>query len=312
MKLRARSSAGVKNVAEKLDININNISDLYEDLKAKFGLETVSVRCGFPLKPLEGHLTTLLVETGLKDGDVLVIEGSSACTATAAGPNNANGTATAAKPNNANSTATAAIDLPGCVVVREMADDNSCLFRSIAYLFLNDSDRCSELRKVIADEILKNQLIYSSAILGKDPKSYCEWILRSNSWGGAIELAIFSDYFNTCIISLDISSGRLDRFGEGKYSSAAFVLYSGIHYDSIVVSPTKCADEFDMKIFSQHDIQKVEDQVVLIGRQWKNERRFTDLGSFTIKCGICSQGLKGQKDAQNHALSTGHKSFVEY
>lgn len=305
MKLRARTKQGAINVGEKLDSNKNTISDLYEDLKSVLGFKSVSlVKYGFPLKPLQGDCSTLLKETGLKDGDVLVVEGLLSSTAPAAGPDN--------NPKIDNNTMQTNC---GHVLVRKMLDDNSCLFRSIAYLFLKNSDRANELRKVVADEILKSQLIYNEAILGKDPKSYCDWILKLNSWGGAIELAIFSDYFQTCIISLDVSSGRLDKFGETKYPSAAFVLYSGIHYDAIVVSPNNSrnsSDEFDISIFSHDKIQLVEEKVILLGHEWKKQRRYTDLGSFTIKCGICSVGLKGQKEAQEHAISTGHKSFVQY
>jgi ubiquitin thioesterase OTU1 len=41
-------------------------------------------------------------------------------------------------------------------------------------------------------------------------------------------------------------------------------------------------------------------------------RKFTDLANFTLKCGICKKGLVGQKDAQAHAIETGHAQFTEY
>jgi ubiquitin thioesterase OTU1 len=78
---------------------------------------------------------------------------------------------------------------------------------------------------VVSDAIIENPVTYNSAILGKDPFEYCEWIRRDNSWGGGIELAVFADYFQVEITSVDISTGRMDRFGQDKYSTRAFVMY---------------------------------------------------------------------------------------
>lgn len=55
---------------------------------------------------------------------------------------------------------------------------------------------------------------YSTVILGKPPSEYSHWIMKKESWGGAIELAIFSELFKIEIISVDVSTGRLDRFGK--------------------------------------------------------------------------------------------------
>lgn len=49
--------------------------------------------------------------------------------------------------------------------------------------------------KVVADAITANPFEYNEAILGRSPEAYANWILQKNSWGGAIELAIFSNHF---------------------------------------------------------------------------------------------------------------------
>jgi ubiquitin thioesterase OTU1 len=36
------------------------------------------------------------------------------------------------------------------------------------------------------------------------------------------------------------------------------------------------------------------------------------MANFTLKCEICKLGLKGQKEAQLHAMNSGHSSFSEY
>ena len=41
-------------------------------------------------------------------------------------------------------------------------------------------------------------------------------------------------------------------------------------------------------------------------------RQFTDTHNFTLRCGICQIGVKGEKEAQEHAKQTGHTNFAEY
>lgn len=70
---------------------------------------------------------------------------------------------------------------------------------------------------------------------------YIRTILKPSTWGGAIELAIFSKHFQTEIDSFDVLSGRADKFGEGQYDSRCVLVYSGIrkrHTYSLVFSET--------------------------------------------------------------------------
>ena len=41
-------------------------------------------------------------------------------------------------------------------------------------------------------------------------------------------------------------------------------------------------------------------------------RAFTDTGKFSIRCLVCQLGLLGEKEAVEHAKSTGHTNFSEY
>jgi ubiquitin thioesterase OTU1 len=41
-------------------------------------------------------------------------------------------------------------------------------------------------------------------------------------------------------------------------------------------------------------------------------RQFTDIANFTLRCGVCQIGLKGEKEAVEHAKATGHQNFSEY
>ncbi|KAI8923038.1 hypothetical protein BC831DRAFT_404227 [Entophlyctis helioformis] len=203
----------------------------------------------------------------------------------------------------------------GVLVVREMKDDNSCLFRSIGYVLERNPETASKLRKVVSDAILSDPFNYSAAILGRDPLEYTKWIQQPNSWGGAIELAIFSAHYAvgrscrcTCLLAgLDADAG------EGAFDKRVFLMYSGIHYDAIALTPADGAPEdFDQTTFSGHEAETASQAALKLAEMWRKQRKFTDLANFTLRCAVCKQGLTGQKEAQAHAKSTGHASFTEY
>jgi hypothetical protein len=39
-------------------------------------------------------------------------------------------------------------------------------------------------------------------------------------------------------------------------------------------------------------------------------RQFTDTANFTLRCGVCQIGIKGEKEAVEHAKATGHQNFA--
>lgn len=202
--------------------------------------------------------------------------------------------------------------MDGVLVVREMKDDNSCLFRSIAYVLERNVDKHVALRSVVADYILDHPQEYPQVVLGREPIEYSSWIRNLNSWGGAIELSVFSEIYKTEIDSIDISTLRVDRFGQDRYDSRVVVLYSGIHYDVIALSPSfEAPKDFDVTCFSTLESQYL-DGALELARKLKKEHKYTDLANFTLKCGICFKGLKGQVEAQKHAMSTGHDKFTEF
>lgn len=46
--------------------------------------------------------------------------------------------------------------------------------------------------------------------------------------------------------------------------------------------------------------------------QFHEARQFTDTANFTLRCLVCQLGVKGEKEAMEHAKATGHQSFGEY
>lgn len=139
-------------------------------------------------------------------------------------------------------------------------------------------------------------------------EEYISAISKPQTWGGAIELSIFSNHFNTEISSFDVQSGRIDRFGEGKYQQRCILIYSGIHYDALSLSPSKGApDEFHTTVFPVHD-DSVLDAARKLVEGLKGRHYFTDTATFDLRCGVCGIGLKGEKGAREHAMSTGRES----
>ncbi|KAG0635252.1 hypothetical protein HOY80DRAFT_459417 [Tuber brumale] len=201
----------------------------------------------------------------------------------------------------------------GTMVLRVMEDDNSCLFSAISYVATGSLYSAAELRQLIATTIQENPDIYSEAVLEQKPDGYCEWIQMESSWGGGIELGIFANFFDLEICTIDVSTNEVIRFNEGK-ANRAIVVYSGIHYDTIVLSPAGSRTNDPSKdkgIFTSSDDEELEGALELC-RELKKRKYFTDTKSFSLKCNICKTGLKGQKAAVAHAKSTGHMDFGEY
>ncbi|KAK4556525.1 ubiquitin-specific protease otu1 [Recurvomyces mirabilis] len=208
--------------------------------------------------------------------------------------------------------------LEGVMILRVMPDDNSCMFRALSSAVLGSAlDGMTELRSIVAQTIQGNPELYTKGMLEKEPSDYCKWISREDSWGGGIELSILSQHFDIEIASINVQDVRIDRFNEGR-PTRCILVYSGIHYDVVAVTPFAGADpEFDRKVF---DVVRTGDEEmdggalgaarelckVLQGRHY-----FTDTHGFDVLCNQCGQSGKGQMWAVEHARTTGHTNFGE-
>lgn len=97
-----------------------------------------------------------------------------------------------------------------------------------------DLDVGSYLREVIAQHVSNDKETFNEAFLGKPNAEYCEWIRKSESWGGAIEVSILSSYYGVEIDVVDITNALINRFGEDmRYGMRVFLLFDGIHYDPL-------------------------------------------------------------------------------
>jgi hypothetical protein len=85
---------------------------------------------------------------------------------------------------------------------------------------------------------------------------------------------------------------RVDRFNEGR-PTRCLLCYSGIHYDTIVQSPSdpphmkaNLPPEFDKRIWDADDediVSKAQDLCKML----QERHYFTDTGGMPIKCEIC-------------------------
>lgn len=207
--------------------------------------------------------------------------------------------------------------MEGIIVRRVIPSDNSCLFNAVGYVMEHDKHKAPELRQVIAATVSSDPVKYNEAFLGKPNEEYSSWILDSEKWGGAIELSILSDYYGREIAAYDIQTTRCDLYGQDRnYSERVMLIYDGLHYDALAMSPFEGApEEFDQTIFavrSDRTIGPVEGLALNFVKEQHRHRKFTDTANFTLRCGVCQIGVKGQKEAVAHAQATGHTNFQEY
>ncbi|XP_024018617.1 ubiquitin thioesterase OTU1 isoform X2 [Morus notabilis] len=185
------------------------------------------------------------------------------------------------------------------------------------YVMDHDKQKAPELRQVIAATVASDPEKYSEAFLGKTNEEYCAWILNSEKWGGAIELSILAEHYGREIAAYDIQTARCYLYGqEMKYSERVMLIYDGLHYDALAMSPFEGApEEFDQTIFTvqtDRTVGPVEAITLNFVKEQQRKRRFTDTANFTLRCGVCQIGVKGQKEAVEHAQATGHVNFQEY
>lgn len=218
----------------------------------------------------------------------------------------------------ASGSASALVTLPdgSCVVRRKVDDDNSCLFSAVGYVMEGSRSHATKLRRVIADAVAADPFTYNDGFLGKSNAEYRKWILDPKKWGGAIELSIFARHFAREIAAYDIQTKRCDVYGQGEgYPERVMLIYDGLHYDALALAAFKDApEELDVTITEQASQQAagIARASAALTDEANKARQFTDTASFTLRCGTCKIGVKGEKDALEHAKTTGHANFSEY
>lgn len=101
------------------------------------------------------------------------------------------------------------------------------------------------------------------------------------------ELSIFSRHYCAEIASIDIETGRVDRFGEdSSYASRVILLYSGIHYDATSLAPTSGAPpDFHETLFPVGNLSIMAAAAKLAGKL-RDQKKFTNTATFSLKCEV--------------------------
>jgi ubiquitin thioesterase OTU1 len=194
-------------------------------------------------------------------------------------------------------------------IEREVIDaDNSCLFNAIGFLV----GRVDPMyyRKIIAETISSDPIMYSVDFLGKDPNEYISWILNLEKWGGEIEMSILSQRIGVQIAAIDIQTCNFFIYGQDSAngdSKRIYLLYDGIHYDAITLRGG--VSNADVTLQFQSSSTDVEEKVRKFAEGLKSQRKFVNLAGCSLQCNVCGAGLKGSAEAQEHAKATGHQNF---
>lgn len=297
-----------------------NAGTTIADLKTKISQVTqinplfLHILIGFPPKPLDlSQNNNCLSSTGISSGDTLIveekivpsIEDDAAFARRLQDEEDQEMSTTEQQQDNSSPFA------GGILLKKIVPADNSCLFTSIGYVLNGkvSTDCGSFMRKIIATQVAEDPVSYNDAVLGKPNAEYCEWIQRSESWGGAIEVAILSKFYGIEIDVVDIQNSIINRFGEDKnYGLRVFLLFDGIHYDPLYMETG--ASDVPATMFPVEE-ESVYQQAELLAKEAQSSRQFTDVEKFSLRCMQCDVMLVGQVQAQQHAKSTGHTNFGE-
>lgn len=316
LKVKTKSGQHVVNSLTKE----NTIKDLKEILSqlSSIPVSRLQVLSGFPPKTFDITKDDLdLGKSGLATGDTLILEekpeSSIPKVQTESGSTSTqttNSTSGAPKPDVSEDNP---YECPGILMKHVVPADNSCLFSSVNFVLNGKIDETGEaapyLRQLVAETIRNEGYNYDEAILGKPIEEYCKWILDDKSWGGAIELAILSNFYGIEISVVDTINAIINRFGEDQnYPLRVFLMFDGIHYDPLYLEPLN-GDKIQT-MFPTAD-ERILREAETLAQEAKSSRQFTNLNKFTLKCMDCNIFLKGQIEAQAHAKSTGHMNFRE-
>ena len=204
--------------------------------------------------------------------------------------------------------------LPPVVEVSEVPADNSCLFSSVGYLVSSGSNRsgASSQRRACAEYVSSHADRFNDVMLGRPHAEYCAFIRNGSSWGGGIELSAFADIHRVEFVAIDVKTCRSMSFRReaGAADKTAFVVFSGIHYDPVHARNARTGEI--TTLFDASEAAEVHAAALVLARDLSARRQFTDTATFTLKCGVCGDGIKGEAEAMAHAEKTGHQQFNEY
>lgn len=256
---------------------------------------------GFPPKFIELSSSQSLRDAGIQSLEQITVEES---------------TASENKTGEVVSGEIAAVHLRSeYLLLRNVPDDNSCLFNAISYA-VNGTFKWPEmnLRGIVAETIRSDPVVWNEAILGQTPEKYCAWINKKDSWGGAIELGILATTLGIQIICYDVETANKMVFQDESALPSTFIVlvYSGIHYDCFVsnlqLTKGPAGDNGKWAVAEQDDILTTSYALV---KCLQSKNYTTNTTTFRVRCLECYEILVGETGAQRHANEKNHFRFGE-
>lgn len=316
MKLKIRSTAGT--VVLNFEEN-TLVKDLTATLLEKHfpSASIASYKFGYPPKHINALAELTLEEAGVKPNDQIIASDESGADNFTVKDTGDKVKDTRDKPNKtAESFDIPYVKIPQLssnLILRNVPDDNSCLFNAVSLAFLGTVDwKQMNLRGVVAETIRNSPEIYTAEILDRPNEEYCTWIQKPESWGGAIELGILSKHLDIRIVTYDIELGQSITFQDEALPPSRFIIliYSGIHYDTVVVNSTLSTNRNgDVGLWAQDlGITSACHKLVEL-LQTKNY--VTNTTTFRVRCLDCYKVLVGETGASRHANEMGHFRFGE-
>ncbi|ROT37888.1 OTU-domain-containing protein [Sodiomyces alkalinus F11] len=308
------------------------VAQIFDEIRAKSGIGDFTLKYGWPLKTLDAsHKAESAKSLGLNGETFTIVPNETTAPPAAEAPASSASLSGLSLKRDTSSFLSAptpptkgpeGVSIPwpdrqGTLLLRVMPDDNSCLFTAFGGALPRQLP-APELRKMVADYILAHPAEYNAAVLAMPPHDYARAIQGRDRWGGAIELAIFSDLFDVEICTFDVKGQTLLPFGENK-ATRCLLVYSGIHYDRVALSPSEppythsdLPPELDQTMWPTDD-----DEVLAVTQQLVAELNkmhyYTDPSEILLRCEApgCDWMGSGERAGRLHAEQTGHASLSE-
>ncbi|CAJ1439433.1 unnamed protein product, partial [Effrenium voratum] len=132
------------------------------------------------------------------------------------------------------------------------------------------------------------------ATLEKAPAEYVQEMLKPETWGGGVELAILAEFFGLQIAVWDLQSQKM-IINKEDAAQRIFLLFEGLHYDLLVAK-----EDAPQTVFRAEDEEAVAKARVVVA-ELHGKHQFVDVKRFTLRCLVCQEGLEGAAAAKDHA-----------
>ena len=214
--------------------------------------------------------------------------------------------------------------------LRNVPNDHSCLFHSIAYLlnhdkYSNDADYHRNLRQIVSLKIIEQADRFSNelAAANKTGNEYAQWIEDEFSWGGTLETAILAEHFGVDVVVIDVTADFFFVLNGRDHDDLGLdrihIVYNGDHYDSVVAiyHGNDALDDkleirrFNLKELKQANWDRIEKEALQHflsehAKQYKEKKEMLDKlkNAKKYKCTDCGDICSTNEEMEDHMNQT--------